>query len=309
MGTGDISIPTFKYLLSDKQYEVILVTQPDKPVGRKQILTAPKIKEVAVDNNITIFQPENLKSKESVKFLTEANADLFIVMAYGQILSQEVLDLPKLGCINLHASLLPLYRGAACIQAAICNGDEFTGITIMHMTKGLDEGDIIFSKSLKIGKYETGGMLHDRLSEMSPSTLGEVLNDLKRGTAKRTPQNDELSSYVPKLLRSHGEINWSDSAESLERKIRAYEPWPGTFTTFLNQKQRVSRLKIFATVELSDLEGDAGEVIAVDTESFTVACGNKSLKVLKVQPEGGRVMNSADFLTSPVIELGKVLGI
>lgn len=309
MGTGDIAIPTFEYLLSEKEFEVILITQPDKPVGRKQVLTAPRIKEIALANQISIFQPENLKSEESVNFLSEVDADLFVVMAYGQILSQEVLDLPRLGCINLHASLLPLYRGAACIQAPISNGDEYTGITIMHMTKGLDEGDIISSKKLKIGKCETGGMLHDRLSEMSPSTLATVLNDLKMGTAPRTAQNDELSSYVPKLLRSHGEIDWNDSAESLERKIRAYDPWPGTFTTFSNQKMRVSRLKIFPVVELSNLEGNPGEVIAVDTDSFTVACGSLSLKILKVQPEGGRVMNSVEFLTSPAIELGKVLGV
>jgi len=262
MATGDIS-----------DFETVaLVTQPDKPVGRKQVLTPPAIKQIALEHDIEVLQPERLRQTEAVDQLKALNADLFVVMAYGQILSTDVLSLPKVACINLHASLLPRHRGASCIQEAIVRGEQKTGITVMHMSEGLDEGDVILTKSIDIGSQETGGQLHDRLAELAPVVMLEAMGELAKNTAEREPQNDELSNYAPKLLRKHGEIDWSEAADTIERKIRAYEPWPGTFCVYL-----------------------------------LVACGESSLLVQEIQPEGSKRMNVEDFLNSGTLQIGDQL--
>jgi methionyl-tRNA formyltransferase len=222
LGTGDIAVPSFSVLL-DRNL-VGLVTQPDKPVGRKQVITAPPIKTLALEHGVRVFQPKKVSDSGFLAELKSLEPDIIIVMAYGQILSQAFLDIPRVACINLHASLLPKYRGAACIQAAIDAGDSHTGITVMHVVKALDAGDVILQREILIGRDETGGSLHDRLAELAPGAMLEVIDRLMDGTAMRTPQDPAQVSYIPKLMRSDGEIDWSMSAQALERRIRAYDP-------------------------------------------------------------------------------------
>ena len=297
MGTGDIALPSFSFLMEMDEVEVVaLITQPDKPVGRKQILTAPAIKELALANDIPVMQPERAREKSFILELAELKPDVIVVMAYGQILSQELLDIPSTACINLHASLLPKYRGAACIQAAIDAGDSHTGITVMHVVKALDAGDIILKKEAAIGEQETAGELHDRLADIAPEALTEVMTQFANGSATREPQDENLVSYIPKLLREHGEIDWTQSAAALERRIRAYDPWPGTSTSFTDKKGRTRRLKIFPQVKVSEHTGKPGEVLSTDGV-FCVACGEGSLEITSLQPDGSRRMNAfiADF--------------
>ena len=297
MGTGDIALPSFSFLMEMDEVEVVaLITQPDKPVGRKQILTAPAIKELALANDIPVMQPERAREKSFILELAELKPDVIVVMAYGQILSQELLDIPSTACINLHASLLPKYRGAACIQAAIDAGDSHTGITVMHVVKALDAGDIILKKEAAIGEQETAGELHDRLADIAPEALTEVMTQFANGSATREPQDENLVSYIPKLLREHGEIDWTQSAAALERRIRAYDPWPGTSTSFTDKKGRTRRLKIFPQVKVSEHTGKPGEVLSTDGV-FCVACGEGSLR-----------MNASDFMLSSPVVVGGLLG-
>jgi methionyl-tRNA formyltransferase len=309
MGTGDIALPSFSFLMEMDEVEVVaLITQPDKPVGRKQILTAPAIKELALANDIPVMQPERAREKSFILELAELKPDVIVVMAYGQILSQELLDIPSTACINLHASLLPKYRGAACIQAAIDAGDSHTGITVMHVVKALDAGDIILKKEAAIGEQETAGELHDRLADIAPEALTEVMTQFANGSATREPQDENLVSYIPKLLREHGEIDWTQSAAALERRIRAYDPWPGTSTSFTDKKGRTRRLKIFPQVKVSEHTGKPGEVLSTDGV-FCVACGDGSLEITSLQPDGSRRMNASDFMLSSPVVVGGLLGV
>ena len=308
MGTGDIALPSFSSLLGGDLVDLVgLVTQPDKPVGRKQVLTPPQIKVLAEEHHVPVFQPEKVRDAAFLDELAELKPDVIVVMAYGQILSQRLLDIPRVACINLHASLLPKYRGAACIQAAIDAGDSHTGITVMHVVKALDAGDVILKKETLIGVDETGGQLHDRLAELAPEALTESLVQLADGSASRTPQDEDLVSYIPKLMRSDGVIDWSMPAVELERRIRAYDPWPGTSTAFVEKKGRHQgrerRLKIFPPVKVVAGSGEAGEVIGCG-DVLQIACGEGVLEVSLLQPDGSRRMSAADFLLGGQIEVG-----
>ncbi len=305
MGTGEIALPSFTSLLGKGL--VALVTQPDKPVGRKQVLTCPEIKRVAMEAGLPVLQPERVRDQAFLTEMAELKPDVIVVMAYGQILPQALLDIPKVACINLHASLLPRFRGAACIQAAIDAGDTHTGITVMHVVKELDAGDIILKRKLSIAARETGGELHDRLAELAPVVLAEALDALENGTATRTPQDEKQVSYIPKLMREHGEIDWSQPAHVIERRIRAYDPWPGTFTIFTDKKGRVRRLKIFPQVRVCEQGGLPGEVLATDGV-LCVACGEGALEITILQPEGARRMKASEFLLGDPLAAGDVLG-
>ena len=307
MGTGDIAIPSFR-ALAESSFELVgLVTQPDKPVGRKQVLTAPAIKSLALEIGVPVVQPSKVKDPEALQQVVEFSADVIVVMAYGQILPTELIALPSCACINLHASLLPRHRGASCIQAAILAGEDTTGITVMHVTEALDAGDIIEALTLEISPNETGGSLHDRLATLAPTALLEAMKGLQSGTAKRTPQNDKLANYAPKLLRHHGELTWQQSADELERLIRAYEPWPGTYTYYLDSKGKKKRLKIFAGGEQIEMEEPAGTVRLSEGGVF-VACGEGGIRLADVQPEGGKRMPAESFAHSGVISDGVILG-
>jgi methionyl-tRNA formyltransferase len=292
LGTGEIAIPSFERLIAEGMKPVVLVTQPDKPVGRHHTLTPPAIKTVAIEAGIPVLQPE--KVREVIDELAALDLDLMVVMAYGQILPKKLIALPKIACINLHASLLPKYRGAACIQAAIEAGDSETGITVMHVVKALDAGDIISAKSIVIGEQETGGELHDRLAELAPEAMWEAIGRLASGTASRTPQDEAQVSYISKLDRDHGRLDFIRPATELERQIRAYDPWPGTFTV-LTEAGKERRLKVFPPVEVLDRDLSPGEWEMSDGQ-LVVGCGQGALRLTQVQPEGARRMSAEEFL-------------
>ncbi len=292
IATGDIALPSFRHLLANGPRPLALVTQPDKPVGRHQVLTPPAIKVEALAAGIPVYQPE--KIGDITAELAALDPELLVVMAYGQILRKNILTLASKAIINLHASLLPKYRGAACIQAAIDAGDTETGITAMHVVRELDAGDMIVLKSIPIAADETGGALHDRLALLAPEALAEAIAGLSDGTAQRTPQDASASSYISKLERDDGKIDWSQDAAAIERRIRAYDPWPGTYT-LATEDGRPKRLKIFPPVTVSDQSLSPGEISTTDGR-LTIGCGTGALVLESVQPEGSKRMSAADYL-------------
>lgn len=292
-GSGEIAIPSFRRLIEAGPRPLALVTQPDKPAGRhRSTLTPPPIKRIAVEAGIPVLQPESVREEASLAELRALEPDLIVVMAYGQILPKALIAIPKVACINLHASLLPKYRGASCIQAAIDEGDAETGITVMHMVPKLDAGDIILAHRTPISGDDTGGILHDRLADIAAEALFEALPLLMAGTAPRLPQDGGLASYAPKLERDHGRIDWTWDAGKIARRIRAYEPWPGTWTQF-DDGSGPKRVKIFpATSGVGEI-GSAGTVVRVPEGGLRVACGSGFLELGEVQPDGSRRMPAA----------------
>jgi methionyl-tRNA formyltransferase len=292
MATGDIAIPSLRSLLQVPGVEVVgLFTQPDRPFGRKLEMHPPEVKKIAQGAGIPVFQPERLAEPEAMAQLRELRPDLILVMAYGQILRRAVLNLPPLGCLNLHASLLPRHRGASPIQAAIRAGDVETGITVMHVAPALDSGDIVLAKSIPIHAEDTGGSLHDRLADLAPEAMTEALGQIMTGTAGREPQDESGVTYLGKLGREDGAIDWRLPARDIERWVRAFDPWPGTYTEWLGQK-----LKIFPPLGVSDDTGAPGEILSVEDGALLVACGSGALKVGEVQIEGRKRLDVRSFL-------------
>src|SRR5436190_13802882 len=279
IGTGQIGVPTLRALLNSEHEVVAVVTQPDKPVGRAQSIEPPPIKKGIAKTRIPILQPARIKDQQATEEIRGLAPDVIVVVAYSQILPREVLEIPRLACLNLHASLLPRWRGAAPIQAAIAVGDCETGITVMYMDEGLDTGDILLQRPGDILPDDTGGSLHDRLAQIAPEALLESLRLLATGTAPRTPQDNTLATYAPKLKREHGKINWSESAEVIERKIRGFNPWPGAFTQIGGQN-----LKVFSAT-LVDLSGQPGEILRSQGQ-LVIAAGRGALSLGDVQLEG-----------------------
>src|SRR6266700_2621539 len=265
IGTGEIGVPTLRALEKSEHELIGVVTQPDKPVGRAQRITAPSIKKALTRSSgceatespaaaaqpplLAVLQPAQIKDRESIEEIRAITPDVIVVMAYGQILPRAVLETPKIACLNLHASLLPRWRGAAPIQAAIAAGDQETGITVMYMDEGLDTGDILLERKLDILPTDTGASLHERLAQVAPEALFESLRLLTAKSAPRIPQDNAQATYAPKLKRDDGRIDWSEPAEVIERKIRAFNPWPGAFMKLDGQN-----LKIFSAF-IVDLSG------------------------------------------------------
>lgn len=310
IGTGDIGLPSLEALLRSKEHELVaVITQPDKPVGRSQTLTPPRVKTLALERGVPVLQPERIRN--FVPELTALQADVFVVVAYGQILSRAVLDVPRIACLNIHASLLPRHRGASPIQAAIREGDTETGITIMWMDEGLDTGDILLMRTLPITADDTGGTLHDKLAAQAPDCLAEALQKLQSGARPRVPQNESLATLTRKLNREHGHLDWTRSATELERTIRAYTPWPGTFTFVPvgeGDKAGVAfgsgdghgkklHLKIHRAQVVDHAEACpiGGTVISGD-HRLLIACGSGVLELLEVQLEGRKRLSAQEFL-------------
>src|SRR5688572_3876739 len=246
IGTGEIGVPVLRWLLKSEEHELVgVLTQPDKPVGRAQRIEAPPIKAALGDRKVPVLQPARIKTAEAIAEIRALAPEVIVVMAYGQILPRAVLEVPPIACLNLHASLLPRHRGAAPIQAAIVAGDPETGISVMYMDEGLDTGDVLLQTRLEIAADETGGSLHDRLAEIAPAALSEALAQLQAGTAPRIPQDSSAATYSPKLGREDGRIDWNESATTIERKIRAFNPWPGAFALLRNDSGREHKLKVF----------------------------------------------------------------
>ncbi len=292
IGTGEIGVPVLQWLLRSNEHKLVaVVTQPDKPAGRAQRLQAPPIKLALADATIPILQPRRIKHEDAVAEIRAQQPDLIVVMAYGQILPAAVLQIPRIACLNLHASLLPRHRGAAPIQAAIVAGDSETGLTVMYMDEGLDTGDILARSAMTISPNETGGSLHDRLAQLAPNALGDALAQLGSGNAPRVPQNNADATYAAKLERDDGRIDWSDSPQAIERKIRAYDPWPGAFTILRDDSGRERKLKIFRA-SVCHSSALVGPVVILEDGRFAIG----ALRLEEVQLEGKRRMNSADFV-------------
>ncbi len=296
IGTGEIGAPTLHALLRSKEHQLAaVVTQPDKPAGRDQRIKPPPIKKALAGAKIPTLQPARIKDRQSIEEISALAPEVIVVMAYGQILPQGVLGTPRVACLNLHASLLPRHRGAAPIQAAIASGDFETGITVMYMDEGLDTGDILLQRKIDILPTDTGGSLHDRLAQIAPDALLESLQLLGKKIAPRVPQNNALATYAPKLNRDDGKIDWAERAEVIERKVRAFNPWPGAFTTVAAKLGKPRNLKIFSA-SIVDLAAEPGEILQTEERGLAIAASDRALSLEEVQPEGKRRMTSAEFL-------------
>ena len=267
--------------------------QPDKPVGREQRIELSPIKKALIGTKMPILQPARIKDRQSIEEIRALVPEIIVVMAYGQILPRAILDIPSVACLNLHASLLPYWRGAAPIQAAIFSGDSETGITVMYMDEGLDTGDILLQRKIGILPTDTGGSLHDRLAQIAPEALLESLRLLALGKAPRVPQNNALATYAPKLSRENGRIDWTERARVIERKIRAFNPWPGAFTSVAAKSGKPRNLKIFSA-SIVDLSGTPGKILRSEKE-LIIAAGERALALSDVQLEGKQRMGGGEF--------------
>lgn len=291
-GTPDFAATALRALLSTHHTLAGVYTQPDRPAGRGRKLQPSPVKQVALDHDIPVFQPESLKTPEAQQELASLRPDVMIVAAYGLILPQAILDIPVHGCLNIHASLLPRWRGAAPIQRAIAAGDTETGITIMQMDKGLDTGDMLLKSATPIDAGDTGGSLHDRLSMLGGNAIIKALRLLEKGELRGEAQDDALACYAHKLSKEDGHIDWSQSAVTIARLIRAFTPWPGTYTNL--EQQRVRILDAVTTEEQSQMP--AGTVIRREREGIDVACGSGTLRVIRVQLPGSRAQSVNDLI-------------
>ncbi len=295
IGTGEIGVPALRAIQESSDYELIaIVTQPDKPVGRDQKITPPPIKAAFSASGVPVLQPAKIKADEAVAQLQDLKPDAIVVMAYGQILPPAVLEIPRLTCLNLHASLLPRWRGAGPIQASIAAGDAETGITVMYMAAGLDTGDILLQHKIAIAPSDTGGSLHDRLGDLAPSSLLEALPLIAHGNAPRVPQENARATFAPKLSRETGRIDWTESADAIERKIRAFNPWPGAFTTVTDASGKSRSLKIHSATVV-DHKAPPGEIVYADERGFIMAAADRSLSLQEVQLEGKRRMSATEL--------------
>lgn len=302
MGTPDFAVPCLDAIYK-KGYEVVgAVTQPDKPKGRGHKLVPPPVKELAMENNIEIFQPNSLKNESFLPELQRLNPDLIVVVAYGKILPSYILDYPKYGCINVHASLLPKYRGAGPIQWAIINGEKTTGVTTMYMEEGLDTGDMILKEETEIDPKETAGELFDRLSVMGAELLIKTINRIEKGDAPREKQNDDLSCYAPMISKETGHIDWDKSAEEILNLIRGTNPWPMSFSVYDGVP-----MKIIKAEKANNCSDCCGQIISVDKNGICVGCGDGSVLITEIQMQGGKRMSVESYLNGHTINCGTVL--
>ena len=307
MGTPEFAVPSLQVLLEGMDQVVGVVTQPDQPSGRGMALHAPPVKVLAEAHHVPVFQPTKLRVPGVLEHLQVWQPDLIVVAAYGRILPTTILTLPPLGCINVHASLLPKYRGAGPIQWAIANGETETGITIMQISEQMDTGDIFLQKALPIAANDTGGSLHDKLARLGAEVLREALRLLKAGQLTPRPQNEAEVTYAPLIKKEDGRINWNLDAVAIERRVRAFNPWPSAYTTLSGKF-----LKIFAAQVESvprSFQAAPGTIIEVTPVSVSVVTGNGVLTLLEVQLEGKKRLSTEEFLRGHHIEPGVMLGI
>lgn len=303
MGTPDFAVPVLEELIKNHQV-VAVVSQPDKPKGRGKKLQPTPVKAVAETNNIPVYQPARIKDEEFVNILKDIDADIYVVVAYGQILSQEILDIPKYGCVNVHGSLLPKYRGAAPIQWSIINGEEKTGVTIMYMVKALDAGDMILKEEISIEPNDTYETLHDKMAPVGAKALIKALDLIENGEEKAEKQDDSLSCYASMITRDMGQIDWTKTSEEIKNKVRGFNPVPAAFTNYDDEV-----LKIFNVDILNGHNnGAAGEVLGIDKKKgFVVKTGNGAVMVTEIQAKGSKRMNCADYMRGHDIIIGKIL--
>lgn len=296
MGTPDFAVPALKAIANSNHNVSGVFTQPDKPRGRKMIMTPPDVKVCAEEFNIPVFQPKSMKSQEALQILTDLKPDVVVVAAYGQILPQAVLDVPRFGCINIHGSLLPKYRGASPIQQAVLNGDKVTGVTTMLMNAGLDTGDILLSVKTEIGENETSGELFDRLAQLGGELILKTLDVVENGTAEPKKQDDSFATHTSKIDKSLCPIDFSKPSFEVHNKIRGLNPWP-----IATAKLCGKNVKIFSS-KLSELRGASGTVLSV--KPLVIGCGEKSVEILELQPDGKKRMSASAFAAGHKISIG-----
>lgn len=307
MGTPAFAVPSLNMLIAE-QYDVVgVVTQPDRPAGRKRILTPPPVKETAISYNLPVCQPFKLRHPEAIAEVEALRPDLIVTAAYGQILPPRILDLPKHGCINVHGSLLPKYRGGAPIQRALMNGEKMTGITIMYMAEGLDTGDMISKAEVPITDEDTAGTLFERLSAVGADLLKQTLPDLIAGKLQAVPQIEEEATYAPNLTREDERILWDRTALELFNQIRGLHPWSGAFTMWNGEV-----FKIWQARKPRPAKGSSsaapGTVLRLSDAGIEVAAGQGTLTITHVQPAGKKMMTAADFARGGQMKEGTVLG-
>jgi len=304
MGTPEFAVPTLDMLIGEGYNILSVFTQPDRPKGRSKKLIMPPVKEKALEHNIEIFQPNTLKDQKIIATISNMKPDLIVVVAYGQILTKEILEIPTLGCINVHASLLPKYRGAGPIQWSIINGEKTTGITTMYMDVGLDTGNMILKEEITIGENETSEELHDRLAVLGGKVLKETLVQLKEGRAPREEQDHEKSSYAPMLTKDLSEIQWNKKAEEIHNLIRGTIPWPVASTKYMGKTMKVWK----STVEKSEKTYEVGKIVEVTKDNIYVATGKDLLVIEEIQFSGGKRLKVREFLAGNTIEKDVILG-
>lgn len=283
MGTPEFAVPSLRTLASTERVS-LAVTNPDRPSGRGRAMTPPPVKREALRLGIPVFQPEKARHPEAVQRIAAERPDLIVVVAYGQILPQSILDIPRLFCVNVHASLLPKYRGAAPINWAVARGETTTGVTIMRMDAGMDTGPMLHVRTLPIADEDTAATLFGKLAVLGAEALAEALAKLRDGTLVETPQDAALATYAPMLKKEHGRIDWSRPASEVRNLVRGMDPWPSAYTSHGGKI-----LKILSAA-VCEGRGEPGEVLSVDRDGIVVACGGGALRILAVQPEGGKAM-------------------
>lgn len=314
MGTPDFAVGALEALLTAGHEITAVVTQPDKARGRSDKLLFSPVKECALSHGIPVLQPERIKRPEAVAELRQYEADVFIVAAFGQILSREILDMPRLGCLNIHASLLPKYRGSSPIQWAVINGEEKSGVTIQQMKEGIDTGDILYQKEILLDKKETGESLFERLALLGAQAIVEALSLLEAGKLTPVPQKEEEATHTVMLHKSMGRMDWDKSAKTLERLVRGLNSWPSAYTYIEGKQLKIWDADVCTEAELTEQEcrfaGEAapGTVVKVEKDRFAVACGEGSLWIGAVQLEGKKRMCTHDFLLGNSLQQGERLG-
>lgn len=304
MGTPDFSVGTLEALVAAGHEVVLAVTQPDKPKGRGKEMQFTPVKECALKYNIPVYQPRRVREPECIEELRKNEADIMVVVAFGQILPKEILEMTKYGCVNVHASLLPKYRGAAPIQWSIIDGEEVTGVTTMQMNEGLDTGDMLLKVEIPIEKKETGGSLHDKLAEAGAKLCVETLEGLQARTITPIPQGETTTSYAKMLDKQLGNIEWGKSAKEIERLIRGLSPWPSAYT---NWNDKVMKIWNASCVSM-DSEAKPGTIIQVAKDSFFVQTGDGALEVRELQIPGKKRMDAGAFLRGYQVKEGEMLG-
>lgn len=305
MGTPDFSVGILEKLIDSGHEITLAVTQPDKPKGRGKSMQFPPVKEAALEHGIEVYQPKRVRESECIEYLKRYEADVIVVAAFGQILPKEILSLPHFCCVNVHASLLPKYRGASPIQWAVINGEKVTGVTTMRMDVGLDTGDMILKEEVTLDKEETGGSLFDRLAQTGAELCVKTLEAIEQGTATYTPQNHEEATYTTIIKKQLGKIDWTKPAVELERLIRGLNPWPSAYTSLDGKTLKIWKSSV---KENGSEISKAGTVVKVDKDSFEVKTGDGILVLHEVQLEGKKRMTTDAFLRGYHLEEGTILG-
>ena len=303
MGTPDFAAASLEALIASRHEIQAVVTQPDKPKGRKGELTPSPVKVIAKREGIKVYQPLKVRDEEFVKTLRAYNPDVMVVVAFGQIIPLSILKMPKYGCVNIHGSLLPKYRGAAPIQWAVLDGEKETGITTILMDEGIDTGDILLKKTIKIEADETSGSLFDKLMALGAKTILETLDELEKGNLTPTKQGESPTAYAKMLTKAMGLIDFTKSAKELDCFVRGMDPWPSAYTLLAGKTLKLWKVR---AVEGG---GKAGSVIEIGKEGFTIACGEGAIEVLEVQLEGKKRMSAGDFLKGSTLNIGQELGV